>query len=33
VLDRDGVIRYRWVTDNALELPDFDAAIAALKGL
>ena len=31
VIDREGTIRYRWVTDNALVLPDFDAAIAALR--
>ena len=33
VIDRDGTIRYAWVTDNAFELPDFDAAIEALRGL
>jgi glutaredoxin-dependent peroxiredoxin len=33
VIDRDGVVRYRWVTDDAEVLPDFDAAIEALAGL
>lgn len=33
VIDRQGVIRYRWVTDDAFVLPDFDAAIAALRQL
>ena len=33
VIDRQGVIRYRWVTDDALVLPDFDAAIAVLRQL
>lgn len=33
VIDRDRTIHYRWVTDDATVLPDFDAAIAALKGL
>ena len=33
VIDRQGIIRYRWVTDNALVLPDFDAAIAVLQQL
>ena len=33
VIDRDGIIRYRWVTDDALVMPDFDAAIAVLRGL
>ena len=31
VIDRQGLIRYRWVTDDALVLPDFDAAIAVLQ--
>jgi len=33
VIDRDGVIRYRWVTDDALETPDIDEALDALEGL
>ena len=33
VIDRDGVIRYRWVTDDALVLPDLDQAIEALRAL
>ncbi|MGY1692388.1 redoxin domain-containing protein [Geodermatophilus sp. SYSU D01105] len=31
VIDRDGVVRYRWVTDDALVLPDLDAVVAALR--
>jgi peroxiredoxin len=30
VIDRDGVVRYRWVTDDALQLPDIEEAVAAL---
>jgi peroxiredoxin len=33
VIDRQGIIRYRWLTDDALVLPDFDAAIAVLRQL
>ena len=33
VIDRQGMVRYRWVTDDALVLPDFDAAIAVLPQL
>lgn len=33
VLDRDGLVRYRWVTDDALVLPDLDAVVAALRDL
>jgi peroxiredoxin len=33
VIDRDGRVRYRWVTDDATVLPDFDEAIQALRGL
>lgn len=29
LIDRDGIVRYRWVTDDAEELPDFDEAFAA----
>ena len=31
VVDRDGVVRYRWVTEDALELPDLDEAVQALR--
>ena len=30
VVDRAGVVRYRWVTDDALQLPDITEAVAAL---
>jgi glutaredoxin-dependent peroxiredoxin len=33
VIDCQGLVRYRWVTDDALVLPDFDAAIAVLRQL
>jgi glutaredoxin-dependent peroxiredoxin len=33
VMDRDGLVRYRWVTDDALVLPDLDAVVAALRDL
>ncbi len=33
VIDRQGIVRYRWVTDDALVLPDFDAATAVLRQL
>ena len=32
VVDPDRTVRYRWVTDDALELPDLDAVVAALGG-
>jgi peroxiredoxin len=31
VIDRDGSIRYRWVTDDALETPDIDEALQVLE--
>lgn len=31
VVDTDGVIRYRWVTDDASEVPDFAPAIDVLR--
>jgi peroxiredoxin len=31
VVDRDQVVRYRWVTDDALVLPDLDEAVQALR--
>jgi glutaredoxin-dependent peroxiredoxin len=30
VIDRDQIVRYRWVTDDALVLPDLDAVVGAL---
>lgn len=30
VIDPDRTVRYRWVTDDALVLPDLDAVVAAL---
>lgn len=33
VIDRAGVVRYRWVTDDALELPDLTEAITVLRDL
>ena len=33
VLDRDGTVRYRWVTDDALVLPDLDEVVAAVREL
>ena len=31
VVDAGGVVRYRWVTDDALVLPDFDAVVDTLR--
>jgi peroxiredoxin len=31
VVDRGGTVRYSWVTDDALVLPDLDAAMDALR--
>lgn len=31
VIDTDGVVRYRWVTDDALVLPDLDEAVEVLR--
>jgi peroxiredoxin len=31
VIGSDGIIRYRWVTDDALILPDLDALIEAAR--
>jgi glutaredoxin-dependent peroxiredoxin len=31
VIDRDRVVRYRWVTDDALVLPDLDEAVEVLR--
>lgn len=33
LVDRDGVVRYRWATDNALELPDLDEVVQAVRAL
>ena len=30
VIDRGGTVRYRWVTDHALVLPDLDEVVAAV---
>jgi len=31
LIDRGGIVRYRWVTDDALQVPDFDEVVAALR--
>jgi peroxiredoxin len=31
LIGRDHVVRYRWVTDDALVLPDLDEAMAAVR--
>lgn len=33
VIDRGGTVRYRWVTDDALVLPDLDEVVAAVREL
>jgi peroxiredoxin len=33
VIDRDGIIRYRWATDDALVLPDLNEPVEVLRGL
>lgn len=33
VLDKNGVVRYRWVSDDPRQLPDFEAIRTALQGL
>jgi peroxiredoxin len=33
VIDRDGIIRYRWVTDDATVVPDYNEAIEALRAI
>jgi peroxiredoxin len=33
VLDRDGVVRYAWVTDDPLVAPDIEDVLAAVTGL
>ena len=31
VVDRDRTVRYRWVADDAFELPDLDAVVSVLR--
>jgi peroxiredoxin len=31
LIDRGRIVRYRWVTDDALQVPDFDEVVAALR--
>lgn len=33
VIDREGIIRYRWVTDDALVMPPLEEAIGVLSSL
>jgi len=33
VIDRSGIIRYRWQTEDALILPEFDEALGVLREL
>jgi len=33
VIDREGTIRYRWMTDDALETPDIEEALEVLASL
>ncbi len=33
LIDPDGIIRFAWVTENALVDPDYDGAIAALRDM
>jgi glutaredoxin-dependent peroxiredoxin len=33
VIDRSGTVRYRWVTDDALVLPDLDDVVTTLEAL
>ena len=33
LLDRDGIVRYRWVTDDPLVAPDVEEAIRAVEAL
>lgn len=32
VVDRAGIVRYRWSTDDAAVIPDFDEAVAVFAG-
>ena len=31
VIDRGGIVRYRWVTEDALVLPDLDEVVSAVR--
>ena len=33
VVDRDGVVRYAWITDDALVEPDVDEVVGALAAI
>jgi peroxiredoxin len=33
VIDREGTIRYRWMTDDALETPDIEEALEVIASL
>lgn len=33
VIDREGIVRYRWVTDDAAVVPDFAEVLPVLAGL
>ncbi len=33
VIDQESTIKYRWVTDDALEEPDFDEAMIVLEAI
>jgi peroxiredoxin len=33
VVDRDGVVRYEWVTDDPLVAPDIEAVLRAVEAL
>lgn len=33
LVDRDGTVRYRWVTDDAHAMPDLDEVLQALQAL
>jgi peroxiredoxin len=33
VIDRDGIVRYRWATDDAAVVPDLDEVLPVLAGL
>jgi peroxiredoxin len=33
VVDQDGAVRYRWVTDNAEQVPDYSEAVDVVRRL
>jgi peroxiredoxin len=33
VVDRDGIVRYRWITDDPLVAPDIEEVISAVEAL